>query len=281
MSDPAVLTWIDASGVETELIPTNGFRVLQDPSGLGVPSPTLTVEDFVAFDGSALVSARRAARGIVLPLEVTHPTRVMTRLASLARMVAAGGSLRWDDGVNVRTLTGLVYEGGLTGDGDPTQDALTVTLSLVAMDPWWYGDEVTESLTVTATTGFSAAVSFGSASVPFNGGGVDVLSVPGDTEAFPVVTVVGPFDELTVGIAGGLDWSLASPLAAGYTLVMDSRPGRAGPRLNGGAVDWSLLTPTSRRWLLPVGSASVVVGAVGSSGGSSVELTYEPRYLTP
>lgn len=278
MSAAVELTWIDSAGTETVWTAANGYTLLQDPAGLYVPANAVIVEDWVHFDGASLVGARRPSRSIVVPLEVTHPTRVMARVAELATMLAAPGSLRWDDGTNTRTLRSVIYEGGLADLGDPTQDGLAVSVGLLALDPWWYGDPVTQVLPVVAPTAFNAAVLF-NAVLPFNGGASAPVTNQG-VEAFPVITITGPADEVTIGCAGAT-WQTAQALSATDVLVVDSRPGSRGPRLNGTGVDWSLLTEASRLWPLPSGTSSIIVGTVGSTGATTVTMVWDPRFPTP
>jgi hypothetical protein len=273
-----VLTWIASDGTETALIPSNGYTVLQDPAGVYAPPVVSTIDSFAQFDGASLVSTRRPARSIVIPLQLTHPSRVLTRFAELAAAVRSPGSLRWDDGTNVRTLKRVVYEGGLADAGDPTQGELVVPLAMTALDPWWYGEATSQTLPVSAPTAFNAAVAFNGA-IPFNGGASVSVVNPG-VEAYPLITVTGPADEVTVGCAG-LAWQTTIALSATDVLLVDSRPGTRGPRLNGAPVDWSLLTEASRLWPLPAGTASVVVGTVGSTGATSLAMQWEPRYATP
>ncbi len=272
------LTIVDATGAETALLPASGYRVLQDPLGFDVPPPLLTIDDYVGADGGALVESRRGPRPIVLPLDVSHPTRVQSRIRELAVLLAGPVSLRWSDGTVDRTLRSVVYEAGLSGDGDVDQ-ARTVVLSLLALDPWWYGEQASAALPIAAPTAFNAAVPF-NAAIPFNGGASTSVSIAGDLPAFPVIDVYGPADQVTIGCAGA-EWQTAVALVAGDVLTIDTRPGRRGPRLNGAGVDWSLLTEASRLWTLPPGTTSVVVGTVGATVDTNIVMAWEPRFICP
>lgn len=275
-----VLTWVASDGTETAWVPDNGYQVLQDPVGWGAPAPMFTLEDYAAFDGASQLGFRRPARGFVVPLEISHPTRLQTRFSELARMLRSSGSLRWEDGTNVRHLKQVVYQGGLDGGFDPTQDGAPVSLALLALDPWWYGPEESVSLPTADPTAFDAAVAF-DALLPFDGGASLTVTPSGDADAYPVWRVVGPADEVTVSSAAGA-WQTAVALSGSDELVVDTRPGSRGPRLNGGGIDWSLLTESSQLWTLAgSGSVSVISGTVGSSGATSLVMSWEPRFLTP
>lgn len=278
----ATLTWRDTNGDDTDLTADNGFLITKGPVGLDAPPVALTVDDFAAFDGGVLVRRRRPARAIALPMHLTHPTRVATRVAQLASLLADTGELHYSDGTHTRTLRDVTYEAGLSGDLSNAHSPLTrdIVLSLLALDPWWYGEEEYKAFNIAAGTAFSAAISF-NAAIPFSGGSGTAVVVEGDTDAYPVFTIIGPATTLTITLGTG-SLSLAGELADGSELVIDSRPGSRGPRLNGGDVDWSLLTAESRLFTLPVGLQSITVGGTtGTTGDTSVALTFEPRWLTP
>jgi len=275
-------TWREADGTETALSDANGYSVLADVKGLDAPPVTNTIEDYISLDGAALTGRRRNVRSVLLPLHVKHPTRVQSRIEELTAMLLATGELAVSDGTNSRALRDVVYEAGLEGDlarGSAMPTWRKVVLSLLALDPWWYGDAVAVSLPVAAETAFDAALAFDSV-LPFDGGASVATTVVGHAEAFPVITVVGPATVVTVG-NGEQTWQTAVALMASDTLIVDTRPGHRGPRRNGGNVDWSLLTAASRLWTLTPGLRSVIVGVVGSTGATSVGLTYEPRWSTP
>jgi len=274
-----VLTWTGANGTATVLDGSAGIRALHAPIGLESASPQNTIDDYVAFDGAVLTNRRRSTRSVAVKLHLTHATRVETVVAQVAAMFQGPGTLQWADGVNTRTLKQVVYEAGIDGSGDVTPTMRVVVVSLIALDPWWYGPTESQGLSSGTSTTFDASIAF-DAFMPFDGGGSGSSVVTGDTGAYPVVTVTGPATTLTVG-AGGLFWSIASPLLAGDVLVVDHRPGSRGPVLNGGVVDWSLLSEASRLWLLPQGTVSVISGTTGSSGSTSITLTWQTRWLTP
>jgi hypothetical protein len=273
------MTWTDAAGVATVLDGSAGIILQADPVGIGAPNPANVVDEFVNFDGGVLVNRSRPVRQLAFGLYVEHVTRVETTIAQLAAMLQGPGTLTWGDDVHTRTLRRVIYETGLDGSGEGNLLQRSFVVSLLALDPWWYGPAASQTLATTTTTAFDAAISFDSAT-PFDGGGSVAVAVAGDADAYPVITVVGPVSTLTVG-SGGLAWQLASALTSSDTLIVDHRPASRGPRKNGGPVDWSLLTEASRLWALAHGTATVITGATGTTGGTSVLMSWEPRFLTP
>lgn len=273
------LTWTDAAGAATVLDGTAGIIALANPVGLEAPNPANTIDDFVNFDGGILVNRSRPVRSVALGLYLEHATRVETVVSQVASMLQGPGTLIYADDVRTRTLRQVIYEAGLDGSGDANLLQRSLVVSLLALDPWWYGPAASTMLSTSAVTGFDAAISFDSATA-FDGGGSIAVTVDGDIEAYPVFTVTGPATTLTVG-SGGFAWQLASALTSSDTLVVDHRPSSRGPRKNNGPVDWSLVTEASRLWPLAQGLTAVITGVTGSTGATSVVMAWEPRFLTP
>lgn len=275
------LTWYDANGAATALTAANGVTLTRGAIGLGVAAPTNVIDSYAAFDGMALIGRRRDSQQIVLPLLVKHATRAQTVVSRIASMFQGPGQLQFDDGVDSRTINRVIYNGGLNGDtGNQVSPTWRkVVVSLLALDPWWYGATQFQNLAIGVVTAWDASVAW-DAAIPWDGGGTVAVNVDGDTDAYPITVVTGPVTAITVTLRG-VGWSLASPLAAGDVLVVDSRPGARGPRLNGHATDWSLLTEASRLWTLPAGASTIVAGTTGTTGATSIVTSWQPRYLTP
>lgn len=275
------LTWIDAAGASTALTQANGLIVTRGAIGLGAPAPQNVLDSYISSDGATLVNRRRDAQQVVLPLLIQHASNAQVLVRQVARMFQGPGQLTYSDGTNTRTLRNVIYNVGLGGDtsAQPSRLWRRVNVGLLALDPWWYGPSVSQSLTAGTTTAWDAAVTF-NAAIPWDGGGSTSVVVDGDADVSPVVTITGPATTLTT-TQGGIGWALATPLIAGDILVVDSRPGSRGPRLNGGTTNWALLTQASRLWTLSPGTQSVFAGATGTTGATTISVAWEPRWLTP
>lgn len=275
------LTWHAADGTSYVLDGSTGYRVTRGALGLDVPPVQNTLDPYMGSDGSALISRRRDVRMVTLPLFIKHATRAQTLLGTLAAAFQGPGILEYSDGTVDYELRNVIYEGGMLGDQTEVASKLwrKVIASLVALDPWWYGDAVSVPLSFAGATAFSAAVAF-SAAIPFDGGNAASVVVTGAGQAYPVITVTGPATSVTVSL-GSLGWTNAHALGGGDVLVVDTRPGSRGPRLNGASTDWSQLTAGSRLWTLQPGPNSIVTGASGTSGATAIVMQYEPRFLTP
>lgn len=278
------LTWIDTNGTSTVLDVSTGFRFLTGGVGLDVPPVELSTEPYLSFDGSVLVKRRRGQRRVALPLYINTGGTVSTAVGQAAAFFQGPGTLRYT-GVNTRDLINVIYEAGMEGDWSD-QVAVNETwrklvVSLLALDPWWYGSTDTVAFQINIQVAFDDAATAFDAAISFDAASTNPILVEGDVSAFPVTTIVGPFTTLQVGLSGGQSFALADPLAGGDIITVDTRPGSRGPSRNGGAVDWSLLTPASRLWELEVGTSVMDVAATGESGSSGIEMSWRERWLTP
>lgn len=278
------ITWTDADGVNHDLYDPTAWIVVEGALGLEAPPMTNTVAPFVGLDGAALIKRRRPVRPIVLPILVRHPTRALTQIAAVAKALQGPGELTLADGTNTRTLLDVYYEYGLEGSRVRSAGSAGTwrrfVVSMVALNPWWH-DAATVAAISTGAVAFDDASTDFDAAIDIDGRAETTLTVNGDTTALPTWTIDGPYSSLIVANQGGQSFQLASALADGSRLVIDTRPGNRGPRLNGGAIDWSLLTADSRLWELPAGSPVVACGAAGDDAGSAVSVSYRQRWLTP
>lgn len=279
------ITCTTATGTTVELNDeASGCKVLKGAVGLDAPAVSNNISQYLSSDGGVLVKMRRRVRPIVLPLMLSHPTRVQTKVAEIASALVGPSTITFSDGAVTRSLLNVIYEAGLEGERSNAMSGGVTwrkfPVSLLALDPWWYGQSASVQLTFAAAVGFNAAIAF-SGVTGFNGSDANPVTIAGDATAFPTTTIVGPFTTLQVGVAGGQTFTLASALAAGNTIIVDTSPGNRGPRLNAGAIDWSLLTPASRLWELPIGSSVLNAAATGTTGASIVEVAWRERWLTP
>jgi hypothetical protein len=278
------ITWTDADGVDHDLYDWAGWTVTEGAVGLEGPPMTNTIAPFVGLDGGALIKRRRPVRSIVLPIHVTHPTRAMTQIATVVKALQGPGILTLADGTTTRSLLDVYYEAGLEGYRARSQGSAGLSrrfvVSLVALNPWWHDAQQSEDVDTGAVAFDDASTGF-DAAIDFDGRATTAFAVDGDTTALPTWTIDGPYTKLIVGTQGGQLFELADALADGDRIVVDTRPGNRGPRLNDGNIDWSLLTPASRLWELPTGTPVVVAAASGDDAGSGVSVAFRQRWLTP
>jgi hypothetical protein len=287
MSCDFTLTWTDAVGNSLVLTdPDTGIEMMLGSLGFDVPPINNTIGGYVSLDGGTLVKRRRDVRALTFGLYLRNETRLRTTVSQIASTLQGPGALTFDDGTNIRTLLNVIYDGGMEGEWSAEMGLQRfgwrkLVVSMLALNPWWQDDEQEESISTAQADDFDdAAVDFDDSNA-FDGSDTTTFTVEGDTTALPVWTIDGPYTALLVGVEDGQAFVLASALADGDQIVIDTRPGNRGPRLNGGDIDWSLLTPASRLWELPVGNPTIIAGATGTDGGSAVTVAFRQRWLTP
>lgn len=291
------LTFTSVDGAVWPLDGTTGVTALEGGEGFFEIPVELGLEDLVAFDGASLYRSRFAPRRLVLPLLLSDSTEILSvwrRLSSalLARPISPlpgvgsrGGTLTYDGPGGQRTLENVVFESAdrsMTGyDLQASRDDKMV-VSLLALDPWWYGPIESTTMNLAAGTPIDAAIPIDDPNTPMDGGDSTQVTVAGDELSFPTFVIDGPFTTLTLdGPTTGETITLAGALADGDQIVVDASPLNRGPRLNGDPVSWQLLTPTSRLFLLPRPVAVVSMNATGTGANSRVELRWRNRYMTP
>jgi hypothetical protein len=287
------LTFVSADGSVWPLDGSVGVRTINQDEGIFTIPTDLVVEQRVGSDGAVLVNIRRSPRRVSLHflLEPTGATNLLTLWGQFFRSLSVGGSLVYEGPTGTRELRQIVLEGpdrSMTGQDLQfrTDDAYQV--SLLALDPWWYGAAVQESFTFGEPTAWDAAIAWDSA-LPWNGGSAMLVTIQGDADALPLWTITGAVDELIVS-NGVQSWTWVHTLASGDYGTVDHRPGTRSPRLGSGLNGvaessfglWFLLSNQSTLdWGLAPGENSLVVSVAGDDGSSALSMWYEPRYLVP
>jgi len=287
------LTFKSNNGTVWPLDGSLGVTVAEGASGIYAVPWSLVIDQRVEADGGVLVSRRQQPRPVDLPLLLVDPgdTEVLTLWGQLLYAFAAGGVLEHNGPHGVRQLRQVTLE--TPSQNGTLQDLTrrvddTITVSLVALDPWWYGtaDPVSVSLDQ-APTAFDAPIPFDSP-LPFDGGTSISVEVAGNAPAYPVFAVEGAFDSLTV-MVGAMSWVWQRPMAAGEVGQYDTRPGSRGPRMGSTIIpghplqrlDFTLVGEGSRYPMLPQGTTPVVFSAANPDSAAALTIYWETRWLTP
>jgi hypothetical protein len=284
------LTWVSNNGTTWPLDGTEWVTVAADAEGLFEIPTDLVLDPRVSLDGSALVSARRSPRPVVLPFVLVGDVRdVWGRLISA---LAAGGTLRYTAPDGTRELRQVVLEApdrAWSGHDLRHRADDAIAVSLLALDPWWYGTAVFETISLDIE-GIEWSPDLGwNPDIPWNGGASVQLTVTSEASVSPVWTIVGEVDEVIVA-SGPLAWQWVEPLADAAGGTVDTRRGSRGPRLGSeivagvgglGPIRWGLLSEQSRLFNLQPGANVLAIGVSGASSLAELTVGWEPRWLTP
>lgn len=233
--------WTGWDGSEWLLTdPASGVRLLRGYRGVGMPTPQRYTTIRPALPGTRRRGMRMPEREVVWNLAVfTDATaawwaydnafwRTMdpgqTGLWSVTSPAARGTTI-------TRTLRCAFVDGGDTNiDIDPGMAGFRIYegITLVAEDqPLWAGPTVTRTFDNSATAGFFSAPgdNFVIRISPGNTVSRAQIDNPGDVDAYPVYTIVGPTTSVTLGVGPKTTQYLAA-IPAGEIRVIDTRPGR-------------------------------------------------------
>lgn len=140
--------------------------------------------------------------------------------------------------------------------------------------PFWLGEPVVAEFLYSAGTAFFPGP-------PFTLGPGQVLGAatvenPGDVEAYPVWRVEGPFTGFTVGVGSSVV-SATLTKSAGQWVEVDMDPRRLTVLDEAGVDRWSSLTDATFEGV-PPGEVALVTAVPDAGAGSSVSLSFTPRY---
>lgn len=287
------LSFVPSDGSPTWVFDgTNGRYVLEDTEGFFEAPVDLVIDQFTNSDGGALVSERRSPRPLLFRVGLFGD--VPDEWGSLLSKLAAGGTFRYDNGSEIRELRGITLEtpdrsesGHDLYDQEDGIDAFTV--SLLALDPWWYGPTQTIVVDLDAITSlsFSPAQPY-NAAFGYNGVTPQTHTIAGHGPASPRYEFRGGLSSLAVRL-GDLGWTWQEALAGiGDAGTVDTRRGSRGPKLGAptysndhGSLNWRHLTEDSRLFDLPAGDQDILIVAPDTTATAELTIFYEPRWLTP
>lgn len=278
-------TWLAPDGQEWPLDDLRlGWVTPRGRAGLGA-APIELVSDAHPRGGSRVRHIQPQSRVITWPLFIEGSSHLefIGRYRDLARAFA---STRWRGPGRLRVARPdgttreieAFYQAGF--DGEPGRGWLhdTVVLSLFCEDPYWRGAEAVSSPYVNG-----AAVSYLSPYLtvsPSSVLGAASATNPGDVEAWPSWSIVGPASAVTAtNHTTGESFTLTATLTAGQTATITTDPptvrGPAGQNWTG-SLNW----PGAVLWGLQPGFNDVEFAVTGASSATSITLAYVPRYET-
>jgi hypothetical protein len=273
-----------------------GIVMMPGATGLDAPPFELHADDSPNLDGGIFRDARAVAREIMVPIFLHGIDRktirdLKSRLVSNLNPKKGFCVLKFVEGDAVPRYLRCYYKGGMEGSEDQDQAGFTwkkFGIQLTAYDPYFYSEDVQ-----VAQWEFGSQVAFLSSTAPFyplrinagllNGDEISVFN-PGDVEAWPRWELTGPIkafnfvgpDGESFGVNAKGDGS--DVVAAGRTLVVDTRPGYKSLKDDLGATYWPLLKAQPELWSIPEGDSKCTVSITPGSTSAEVRLTFQPRY---
>jgi len=283
------LEWIDPDGDVTVL------DVEWGASGRFAPPAELFTAPIPLGAGSVLQHVRHAERTMVLPLFIDAADAVTLRQTTRA-LVRALDPLRGEgklrdtapDGT-VRSLSCRCVDGlqlGETWGHEAGEIHQRAAARFLATDPYWYEVEP-----------FSQVYRLPEETVPFfpflplvlapsNVLENQRVSNTGDVEAWPVWTITGPADSVTItlaasGVSPARSLVMPAGLLSSEVVVIDTRPLIKSVVDDSGANRFGDLTLASSLFSLRPGTNDIDLQVDGANLDTSVVLTFQRRYLTP
>jgi hypothetical protein len=276
--------WVLADGTTLTLSSGSGYYTSVGQEGRFIPPYGIDGFDVAGLDGGYHGQVFADFRKLTLPLLIQGTSRsdFLTKLATLANAVDPKKGygkvriLRGDDAVERELI--CIYKDGLSFADDGGM-AANIQLQFQSQDPFWYS---TTPQTGTYTLSSTPALFF-----PFFPLAVLDSTVfssativnPGDEEAFPIWTITGAGDNISlVNNTTGKTLTLILSLATSKKLYIDTRPFFKTVLYEDGTNYFQYISGVPNLWSLKAGSNSISVYMTNSDANTKIELAYYPRY---
>ena len=269
--------WRSAQGEVIRFVTEVGAK------GRIMPPVTIRTVRVPQAQGARYRGARHDEALVAIPVVLPGPTEGRDELRRWARALdplKGQGTLTVVQGDHAGRQLVCAYAAGLESFSEDYALLGKATLGFHAADPYWQ-DATEQSLTATIDSSAFTWFPF----PPLVLGASDVfasatITNAGDVDAWPIVTVTGPGTDLTLtNLTTGLEWHLTGDVAAGSTLVVDTRPGHKSARLDGANV-FGRLTDDSTLWPLVPGPNRVSIGFADATAATSVAFAWRNRWLS-
>jgi hypothetical protein len=281
--------WYSPSGQQIDLTDTaSGYSVQANGTrGLRSVNYQFTSSRYAGIDGETVeaITAEANRFGLGLLMRADDEGALRQRMRGLVRAMrpkAGLGTLTVSNEDGERRSISCYLEGGLEGDqSDDTHMPgawWRTILRFYAPDPWWTGAEQRIDVGLGAGSTFFPVPPINLSASTVQGRFVIDLS-DSDAPTFPVWTVTGPGSALVLrNETSGRDITVSVSLAAGETVVIDTRPDRQSVRRGDGTNLMGAVTSDPALWALLDGVNVVSVALAGATGASRIFGTFQPRF---
>lgn len=258
------------------------FVTRTDATSRMMPPVTLTTVKVPQHMGAHFRYARHDERLVSLPVVLPGPTDGRDELRRWARVLdpAAGeGTLTVVQGRHAGRQLVCCYEAGLETYAEEFPMLGLTELAFHAADPYWQDsveNQVVATLDNTTHTWFPMLPLILGASDAFAS---VVANNTGDVDAWPIITVNGPGEELSIiNETTGMRWDFDGVIAAGSQLVVDTRPGMKSVRLNG-VNAFGRLAQDSSLWPIVRGPNRVTIDFANITTATIVRFAWRKKWL--
>ena len=276
---------LTGNGDTLPLSASNGVALMGGIQGFDMPPVAVSSSSPGLLDGGLIERVAFTPRDVYLPLHLHAATTPALR-ALKKRLAVLVDPKRGDVAVRVkqpdgttRTISGR-YVGGMasTLSGVDGLAAQNVGIQLRCFDPAWLGPHVVAEFRAASGSPFLGSPFFPLHVVQSQALGDVTIINGGDDDAYIVVTVSGPGDDLEVS-NGDRSWGIDT-IGPTETIIFDGRRGAQTVADLAGASQWHRLTTGSQLWTLSPGSNEVGVSLTGATAATTVRIEYQERYLT-
>ena len=260
----------------TNYILTDGVK------GFGIPATSLKIVDS-ATDGGVLRHVKRGVREVDLPILVIGADRADTesklrRLGKILQNTAGPSRLTatYADGT-VFYLDLYYMGGGETTFGQDTRETFArCVVTLQAPNPFWTSLNAQTFTVTTGNLGRGLLPKLSSLKMTSTSalGTVTVNNTLGDVPSFPVWTVYGPLDSLTVN-NGSVGFTYSATVTAGSTLTIDTAAGTVVDGLGNNL--YANLASAPKLFSVPAGTSTIYVNGSNATTATQISCTYYPR----
>lgn len=275
--------WMDGGGGQINLNNHDSLFCTRKRVGVWSPVYKLQSSRLPLAEGSQFSRMSVEERGLDLQVKVRGQTR--DGLYALLRDISQRMDPTKGEGqVKVITAAGETRLLTCRPEGmtqvEETETNAELQLSYTANDPYWYADG---EITVVFTQGGTVVTFFPFFPLLITNSTVfssQTINNPGDAIAYPILTITGPGQAISLrNMTTGKMVSLDMILSEGDMIVIDTRIGKKTLTLNGNNV-FDRLVKGSSFWSLNPGNNSVNVEINSSTGATSAQIRFTPRYLS-